>query len=61
VGPRAGLDDLEREKSLVTVEIRNPSRLVRSLVAIPTELSWLSFKDTQVIKKCNYGRSTTLL
>jgi hypothetical protein len=36
MGPIAGLDVLEKRKSLVSTGIRIPNRTSRSLVAIPT-------------------------
>jgi hypothetical protein len=42
VGPRAGLDILERKQSLDSTGIRPPDRPARSIVAIPTELTQLT-------------------
>lgn len=38
VGPKAGLDAMEREKSLAPAGFRSPVRSARSLVTILTEL-----------------------
>jgi hypothetical protein len=44
VGPRAGLDVLEKRKILAYGGIRSLDRAARNLVSIPTELSGLSNK-----------------
>jgi hypothetical protein len=38
VDPRAGIDELQKRKSLYSTGIRNPDRPALSLLAIPTEL-----------------------
>jgi hypothetical protein len=47
VGPRAGLDDVEKRKflTLVGLELRRLGRPARSAVAIPTALPGSAFKS----------------
>jgi hypothetical protein len=46
VGPRAGLDEMSKRKITSPCQESNPDSPVRSLIAIPTELSRLPTQNT---------------
>jgi len=54
VGPSAGLDVLEKKKSLAYAGLRTPDRPARSLVTMSTELS-------RLLPKCEKTHNVTVL